>query len=263
MLSRKLSGGSFSMVGLLALLMLMSTAALAAGPTPPKRHVFITDDNVRLMSDIYIPEGKGQHPAVILLHMLGQSRRDYQPLIAPLLAKGFAVVNLDMRGHGQSTALGSSTISYKQFKDEDWAKLPGDTQKVVKNLHTIREIDGTKLAIVGASIGANAALIAADGDEVVKALILLSPGLDFHKLKPAEHMSRIRRPVLIIAAKDDPYSADSAKKLCQLAPATCRTNILPSGGHGTAMLVSHPELNAQIADWLQKAVAPAPKSKSK
>lgn len=45
----------------------------------------------------------GQGPAVALVHGITESRRAWDPLIAPLLAAGYRVVAIDLRGHGDSS----------------------------------------------------------------------------------------------------------------------------------------------------------------
>ncbi|HEY9676531.1 MAG TPA: alpha/beta fold hydrolase [Drouetiella sp.] len=226
--------------------------ALDAGP---KNQVFVTSDKVRLVADVYSPVGASRHPAVILVHQLGEDRETMESLVKPLINAGFIVVNLDMRGHGRSTMQSGFLISFHDFKNQNWAMLPSDLNQVTKDAaKMIPNFDGKKLAIIGASIGANAALIDAGRDMNVKAVIALSPGLNFHDLQPATVMPSLKRiPVLLLAAKNDSYSTDSVTKLSKMDPGSS-LKILESGGHGYQMLVTHQELNSDIATWLHKAM---------
>ena len=48
----------------------------------------------------------GEGPVVVLVHGITESRRTWDPLIAPLLAQGYRVIAMDLRGHGGSSRVG-------------------------------------------------------------------------------------------------------------------------------------------------------------
>lgn len=227
--------------------------ACADSPPAPRKHAFITNDKTRLMADIYAAPGEKAHPCVILLHQLGRTSADMVPLVAPLLAEGFTVVNLDMRGHGTSQDRLTGTVPYTKFTAADWEQLPYDLRVVLRNMVTVPNIDVQKFALIGASIGANASIMQARLASNVEAAVLISPGLEYHGLKPAESMAKYHKPVLLIAAKDDAYSADSATKLSKMNTKSS-LDLIPRGGHGSQLLAAHPELAKQIATWLHTAM---------
>ena len=226
---------------------------LAEGLPQARKHIFLAKDATRLVADIYPAKSAGLHPCVVLLHQLGKTNADMVPLIAPLLDEGFTVVNLDMRGHGNSQGRMTARIPYTKFTNAEWAQLPADLHAVLRNVITIPNVDKQQLALVGASIGANASIIEAQNATSVKAVVALSPGLDFHGLKPADAMATLHKPALIIASKDDAYSAESGLKLSKMDKNTS-FDLLPKGGHGSQMFAAHPELPKQIATWLHKAM---------
>ena len=45
----------------------------------------------------------GDGPAIVLVHGITESRRAWDPLIAPLIASGHRIVAVDLRGHGSSS----------------------------------------------------------------------------------------------------------------------------------------------------------------
>jgi pimeloyl-ACP methyl ester carboxylesterase len=49
----------------------------------------------------YFAAGRG--PAVVLLHGITESRRTWDPLVAPLIAAGYRIFAIDLRGHGDSS----------------------------------------------------------------------------------------------------------------------------------------------------------------
>lgn len=76
----------------------------SSGPMNEGRRVLEggTDDSVkpiRLGHEVFGPSGRR---TVVLLHGLTNSRDRYSSLIAWLVARGLQVVNVDLRGHGQS-----------------------------------------------------------------------------------------------------------------------------------------------------------------
>lgn len=238
-----------SLFALTAALCIFTAAQAGAQGT---RKTFAAADGVQLVGDIYLPAARQKPPVVLLLHMLGHTRRDFGCLIAPLTAQGFAVVNVDLRGHGDSTwRSDKSRTSFQQFSDADWQKLPLDAQKVIQDLQSMPAIDGKKIAIVGASIGANTAAIVGATDPRVKAEVLLSPGLEYHKMAPAEYMRRGPRPAWLLAGRGDSYSAQSVKQLEQLDPTHIHADVLDTRAHGTDLLSTNPELAAKIAAWLK------------
>jgi pimeloyl-ACP methyl ester carboxylesterase len=46
----------------------------------------------------------GEGPALVLVHGITESRRSWDPVVAPLLSAGYRVVAVDLRGHGDSSA---------------------------------------------------------------------------------------------------------------------------------------------------------------
>ena len=82
-------------------------AVLLAGAAPgwclePKVVTFATEDGVEIVADYYAPTGPAAAPVVILLHMYRSDRAAWKPLMPALHEAGFAVLAIDMRGHGDS-----------------------------------------------------------------------------------------------------------------------------------------------------------------
>jgi pimeloyl-ACP methyl ester carboxylesterase len=67
----------------------------------------------------YFAAGEGR--SVVLVHGITESRRTWDPLVAPLIAAGYRVVAIDLRGHGDS----SRTAPY------DLATMAGDLGAVL------------------------------------------------------------------------------------------------------------------------------------
>lgn len=193
-------------------------------------------------------EGAEPRGTVILIHMLGQERSDWSPLVQPLVESGFDVVGVDLRGHGQSKLNGS----YADFTQEQWRAARADVRAALD--YAIPDKPDPYF-VCGASIGANLAFLEVAGDNRSAGVILLSPGKDYRGVRPAEGLEEYDdRPVLLVAAEDDAFSAQTVRELA--ADLTnARVEVYPDGGHGTRLLSSRPEVRELIIDWLVQRLA--------
>lgn len=202
---------------------------------PPPAGVVQTIDGTVLAYDIYPNPGK---PAVILIHMLQRDRHDLDLLAKYLQRNGFAVLTYDMRGHGQSSG------DWHSFTADDFSKL-GQDITAVKGILALNDADITRLTLVGASIGANAALAHAAQDPNVATVVALSPGLDYRGVLPP---AVLEQPVLLVASAEDAYSYDSVQTLKKTYP-HAQAKLYNGAGHGTAMLTQQ-DLMPGIRDWM-------------
>ncbi len=229
------------------------TAAPAAGEgaAAPTTVSFATSDGWKIYAS-YRDAGAGK-PAAILLHMLIADRRSYDGFGAKLAAAGFNVVALDSRGHGDSTKKDGETRHYAEFDDEEHKSSLLDVA-AAKDFLAGKGADTSKLAIVGASIGANFALNYGADDADVRAVVLLSPGLDYHGVETAAAMAKYRgRSAYLVASDEDKYSADSVGKLHEIA-ADAAFKLFTDAGHGTRIFNAEPSFEDALVDWLAAQV---------
>ena len=193
-----------------------------------------TDDGVRLEGTLYHPSAS---KGILLLHMMGHDRTSYESII-PDLAKNYAVLALDLRGHGKSEG-DAGSFSEGQFK------------AMIKDAAPALRLLGKKEnAIIGASIGANIALVQGASDPSVKTLILLSPGLDYHGITTPLSMNSFNRPSLLIASKEDEYSAKTVQVLGKSHP-TAAVEIFEGNKHGTDLFSTGTTIKVHIFKWLK------------
>lgn len=100
-----------------------------------ERREFPSADGLTLVGDVGGPEGA---PLVLLMHGGGQTRHSWSGAMRALVSAGYRVVNLDARGHGES-----SWSKAKAYRIDDRIK---DVQAVVDGC-------GVPFALVGASMG--------------------------------------------------------------------------------------------------------------
>jgi len=104
---------------------------------------FIAPDGVALRADVS-PGATADSPAVVLLHGGGQTRHSWGKAARTLAARGYGVVNLDSRGHGDSGWSADGRYSLEV--------LARDLPPLLRTLPP-------RVALVGASMGGGAAMV--------------------------------------------------------------------------------------------------------
>jgi pimeloyl-ACP methyl ester carboxylesterase len=225
--------------------------ATAIRPTPGAQvSVTVTaGDGAQLAAAFYppvvvTPVAGQKAPGVLLLSMYGGSHADWDAFARQLQAQGMAALALDYRGSGGSPG------------PADWNKSVDDTRAAWEALLARPEVDPQRAAIIGASIGANLALIVGANNSNVATVVALSPGTDFQGLQPTGLLSNFgQRPVYLIASADDPYSYTSAQQMAPLLPAG-EAFYYQTAGHGTAMF-GDPDLATRLLGWLSVHIGSA------
>ncbi|MCH7768843.1 MAG: alpha/beta fold hydrolase [Nitrospinae bacterium] len=232
---------------LVVVIVAVAVSLATAGPSS-KEVVLRAVDGVGIAATYYPPKSPGQKPSVILLHMLNRTRSDWADFALALAQTDYAVLAIDLRGHGESTR---EVGSWREFTPADFRAMVRDVEAAHEYLQDTPEADSERLAVIGASIGANVALLYGSRDPSVKTLVLLSPGLDYRGVTTAEAMKTYGgRPVLIAASREDAYSAQSSSTLDSLARGRHRLILYNGAGHGTRMFRKVPELKTTLLEWL-------------
>ncbi|MFN4182780.1 MAG: alpha/beta hydrolase [bacterium] len=229
-----------------------------------------TADGFVLRGKMYYPElleGEKFRKVLLLLHQWNKTQEEWENpygVVSRFRREGFVVVTFDFRGHGKSTTKGEKRIGVRDLRPGDIALFPDDAGEVMKYVEaTLKgaEKEARILTyVMGASIGANSALIYGAREKQVVALILLSPGKEYHGLgimQAAKEYAQSGRPALWLAARDDEYSANTLQEIQKIIPAKgFRLEIYPSGGHGWALFGKYPDLTQQILNWMKQATPP-------
>ncbi|MEU1040651.1 alpha/beta hydrolase [Streptomyces sp. NPDC005907] len=124
-------------------------------------------------------EAAGEGPLVVLAHGMGDSRAAYRFVVPRLVAAGYRVAAVDLRGCGESSA---------QWPSYSRTDIAGDL------LAVIRHIDGGPAVLVGHSISGGAATIAAAQDSgLVRGIIELGPFTRAQSIKLGDFRSKSYR----------------------------------------------------------------------
>jgi dienelactone hydrolase len=234
-------------LGLAALAVTGSLLAVAP-PAAAQRVSFRTDDGVVLAASWYEPSSRPA-PAVIFLHMLSRSRRDWEPVAAQLASEGVGALAVDFRGHGESTGQVGGAAAL------DYTSLILDVKAARRYLATRGDVQQSRVGLGGASLGANVAALHAAGDPSIASLALLSPSLDYRGLRIEQAMRQYgARPALLVGSDDDPYAARSVRELEKAGGGVREPIILNRAGHGTLMLGRDVDLTRRLVDWFRRTL---------
>jgi dienelactone hydrolase len=220
----------------------------------PERVSFRSADGVEIVGSFY-PSPDPKSPAILMMHQWLGNRGDYAPLAESFQSAGFNVFSIDGRGFGESTRRGADTVRAGRTS-EDVAGMLDDVNASVDFLAHQANVDANRLGIIGASYGSSLAIIHAARDPRIKAVTLLSPGLNYFGNLATEEPVREYgpRPLLIVAAEDDPESTNDSRVLDKAASGSQhQLKIYPTGGHGTDLLKSQPTLGGDLLDFFRAA----------
>lgn len=228
----------------LAVLTLLPPPHAIAGS---QRVAIRTDDGISLAATWYEPGARA--PAVILVHMLHKSRRDWDTVATSLASQGIGALAIDLRGHGESSG------SIPEGETADYSVLVRDVIAARHYLSSRGDVQPARLGIAGASIGANLAVLAAAADPAIASIALLSPSSDYRGLRiDAAMKTYAKRPALLIASDDDAYASRSVKELQKAGGGTREALILNHAGHGTVMLGRDADLARTLVDWFRRTL---------
>ncbi|OGS33600.1 MAG: hypothetical protein A2474_05755 [Elusimicrobia bacterium RIFOXYC2_FULL_34_12] len=226
------------------------------------------EDNAKFIaSNGLISTGKFVSPknpsklTFIMLHGLGSSKEEWFTFADKLAAKGYGYFAYDLRGHNESIKdKAGNIISYKSFfnigPDSEWELMIRDLDYAIKYLRR-KGIKKENIGIMGASLGANIALIYASKHEFIKKIVLLSPGLQYAGLYTANAMKNYNnRKILIAASPKDQYPYESSVYLADIAKKQKDDiEFLSESGskygvHGVQMFDG--KFDNKIIDWVEK-----------
>jgi dienelactone hydrolase len=242
--------------------------SLPPGPPVPKGAqgvALTTTDGYRVVGWYWPPKGKGPNggdvPGIILLHQRGKDKSSWGSLPAGLVAEGYSVLAIDLRGHGQTLDPQGRGLPLDSLTDADYQAMLNDVAAAHDFLDAQKGVDGDRVGIIGASIGANLGLLYAGADRRIRTVVALSPGLNYKSLQPLMAMAGLdRRPLFLICSKGDQVSYDACQALQQAAVKDAPVSLRAYDGkaHGTDLFNSVDGLDSTITSgWLLNYLPPS------
>jgi alpha-beta hydrolase superfamily lysophospholipase len=230
---------------------LTTALALAALVHPigafSQRVTFRTDDGATIVATWFEPAIRPA-PAVILVHMLGRSRHDWDDFASRLSSNGIGALAIDLRGHGDSVLTDAAAAA------TDYSVMLNDLKAARRFLASRFDGRPSRIGLAGASLGANLAALEAAADPSVASVALLSPSLDYRGLRIEAAVRKIGdRPVLLVSSDDDGYARRSSAELQKTGTKREALNLI-GAGHGTNMLSRSEELADALIDWFRRTL---------
>ena len=183
-------------------LLLLATCGSASKLSPVR-----TKDKFTIFFDLVAPEGAKDAPLVVLCHQQERDRKSWEPLVAPLVDRGYAVLRLDHRGFGESRKEAASPQDLTtQARDAFHEDIAAAIQAVSKN----PAVDESRIAIIAAGFSSTYAARVARFDPRVKTLVFLGG-----YLLPEDEdylIAHPELPVFIAVASGDAQGAEVARQ---------------------------------------------------
>lgn len=240
-------------------LILINTEAQAAQNITRKEIKAVASDGFNIKATLSYPKNSKQkeYSTVVLLHSLGYNSGWWGELPKDLLDKGYAVLAIDLRGHGGSVYNSKlARVSWKSLKNTAYAKYPDDIIQVIK---TVKDENTKKTffnnwAIVGSDIGASAGVIAADKYPVnPKTIVMISPVVKTKGLDIPVNIAHLDKvDFLSVTGTGETASKDSEAYLRKFAQEEFMSFQSESKTSGMLMLKNDPDLPKMIAEWISE-----------
>jgi dienelactone hydrolase len=230
-------------------------------PSGAEQITLSTSDGWKIAAWYWAPTTpKVEAPGVILLHQRGADKSSWGTFPAQLVKQGYAVIAIDLRGHGESLSPGGKPLAAAELQDPEYIAMLRDVRAADQYLGSQPGVDKDRIGIIGASLGANLAIIYLSANRHVRTAVCLSPGLDYKGLRPLEYMEAVdKRPLYLIAGRDDASSAQAAEEISCAGtidgPKSLR--LLDGKAHGTELLSGSTGLDKTISTgWLLNYLPP-------
>lgn len=152
---------------IMPIFLLLHPVVFSQGAYPDHKEVQLTaKDGLKLIGDYFAPIGSSDEGAfaVLFIHQHGGSRGDVAFLARPIVDQGFALLSVDLRGHGDTGA------------GENWEAVTEDLQGWMEWLQSqpgVRSSGG--LMTVGVAVGGNYALTACANAAECRTAVAISP----------------------------------------------------------------------------------------
>lgn len=219
---------------------------------PFKKMNFFTSDGVRIVGNFY--EAANPESAVLFLHMMPATKESWDHVALSLAEKRIASLAIDLRGHGESVRKGNILLDYKQFSDKEHQGSKLDGEAALTLLQEKTDLPLSRIALVGASIGANLALQTLADHPDIKKGVALSPGLNYRGIQPKSMVARLAfdQEILYVTSQDDEGNADMTQELYDATSSRKELKKFVSAGHGTTMLEREANAETFIIEFLSR-----------
>jgi len=218
-----------------------------------------TRDNQELHATFFAPKKKGYRaPAALLVHGAGEDRKELDKIGISLQKRGFAVLSIDLRGHGESSR---TECNWTKLSEEDrertWAYSLRDLAAGASFLRSREDVHTSNLSIVGVRSGSTIAVRYAHSDENTRALVLVAPKaseLGFDVSADLNELGGL--PTLILASKDGRNLAERMQLAAHSANDDLPFVTVKCLRKKSEDVLGDKRLNSELSRWLKDTVLP-------
>ena len=215
---------------------------------------FKTDDGIVIAAALSVPSDHSKKaPAVIFIHQGGSDKSEWtrHPLFEAVVKEGMIALAYDVRGHGASGGKANFSTLF-----DDPKQAPLDLKAAITYLAATDNTDQGRIAIIGASIGSNLAVMAMGKSKFnVKTAVAISGKTSaVYNLAGAEEGDLAFGSIYYIASAEEQNGlrAAWAEELFERTASPRKIEIIEnSNGHGVSILDDDPTLSDRILLWLR------------
>ena len=229
-------------------IVLLASVAVASAQTSMMDVDITAMDGHNLKGTYRSPGASG--PAMLLVHQCNMDRHSWDSLAGHLVEAGIHVLTFDLRGFGESGERPAEREAYQAMRSEKW---PGDVDAAYAYLLDKEGVDGSRVAVAGASCGVALAADLATRNAEIQAVVALSgPMSDAAK---SHVMGTHALAVFGAAAENDDLvaSAPAAVEAAVEASNNPQSMLKMYAGteHGIPMFEKNPDLEPAVVAWLR------------
>ena len=216
-----------------------------------------TKDQLLIAGSYWAPKGKDKAPGALLVHTAGADRRSLDELGEYLFKKGFAVLALDVRGHGGSVAEGAdwAKATDEKARESLWGLAARDVDAAAEYLLQRSEVHSTNLSLFGVGAGCALALRHAQADDNTRALVLITPEAVSYGYNTAKGVTALAgMPTLIVASNKAKDVAERLKAAGHEANQGIEYIDVSLVRAEPAEVLADSKLNNSAATWLRTQV---------
>lgn len=208
---------------------------------------FRSFDLVDLHASFEMPKGiPAPVPAILLLHGYGEDRSIWKDFTRELLTRGWAVMSLDLRGHGESKTKNKRPIQAAIEWRTNPHEFPQDLDPALDWLKAQSRIDDRRIVVIGSDIGANLALVASGKFPEVRTIVAIKPNLAESLALAGSAQDFHPKSALLIVS-----DAAEGNRIKSYVQNPSRAYVAAVSGN-TATLVADKQLSAAIFQWLKE-----------
>lgn len=226
-------------------------------PDPP---MTIHSEGWTLHADLQLPVSSPIRAFAILLHKAAGNRSAYLQMAETMAENGIASLRIDLRGHGDSTNLGTFDPDIGRYFDQDdpavvanFELIRAGDRDIVAVLHWLRgqpEYADLPLIMMGSSYTGEEMAEASAESGSADVYVALAPG-NFSE-DSIRALDNTGVPWLFVRAEVELPFFPALFEAIRDGSETAEIWVLPGEGHATDLFDENPDLHLRLLDWINE-----------